>query len=327
MVIRIASMYTILDHIPIGMKRQGSTNGGEWGGPCPRCGGRDRFRAWPKTGRFWCRQCEWAGDTIDLLRELKGMSFQEAKSAVYPGHELYMPPRSEATTINTVKLLKAPNSTWCNRAWEVAKECVDRLWSPEGSGVLDWLRSRGLSDEIIESASLGYSSEEREDDSSAWGIDREKHIFIDKGVVIPWFIGGEIWRLNIRRNGKPKYRGPAGYSNGLYLADGIRPRCTVVLTEGEFDALSIVQAVQRFVAVATGTTSGSRKPKWIARLAQAEKVLVAFDSDDAGEKAAQYWLTVLPNAKRVKPTSHDANQMLQNGEDLNAWLMAEIQYA
>jgi len=43
-----------------------STNGGEWAGPCPFCGGTDRCRVWPNQegGRFWCRQCEAQGDAI-----------------------------------------------------------------------------------------------------------------------------------------------------------------------------------------------------------------------------------------------------------------------
>jgi hypothetical protein len=45
--------------------------GTEWAGPCPSCGGTDRFRVWPgPPGRFWCRQCTWSGDAITLVRNL-----------------------------------------------------------------------------------------------------------------------------------------------------------------------------------------------------------------------------------------------------------------
>ena len=37
----------------------------ESAGPCPKCGGRDRFVVWD-TGRFLCRQCEFKGDNLDL---------------------------------------------------------------------------------------------------------------------------------------------------------------------------------------------------------------------------------------------------------------------
>jgi len=60
-----------------------STNQGEWAGPCPFCGGRDRFRLWPfegSTGRWWCRQCGKTGDGIALFMQLNTTNFAEAKA-------------------------------------------------------------------------------------------------------------------------------------------------------------------------------------------------------------------------------------------------------
>lgn len=50
--------------------------GKEWAGPCPKCGGRDRFivRA---NDRFWCRQCEFKGDNLDLYCEQNGTTIKE----------------------------------------------------------------------------------------------------------------------------------------------------------------------------------------------------------------------------------------------------------
>lgn len=54
------------------LKRKANTNGGEYCGPCPFCGGRDRFQVWPKhpdgKGRFYCRGCERTGDAVDYKR-------------------------------------------------------------------------------------------------------------------------------------------------------------------------------------------------------------------------------------------------------------------
>ena len=63
------------------LQRVASTGNGEYSGPCPVCGGNDRFRVWPNEGdkgRFWCRQCDIKGDSIDYLRVVKGLSFQDA---------------------------------------------------------------------------------------------------------------------------------------------------------------------------------------------------------------------------------------------------------
>lgn len=64
------------------MRRASSTNGGEYAGPCPGCGGHDRFRVWPEQGRYWCRRCEKQGDLIQYLRDFRGLSFQDAARTV-----------------------------------------------------------------------------------------------------------------------------------------------------------------------------------------------------------------------------------------------------
>jgi|GEM_PF-1170764 len=63
----------------------------EFSGPCPACGGKDRFRIWPEENRYWCRRCGVQGDSIQYLRDFHGLSFQEAlefiDSGAIDGHE------------------------------------------------------------------------------------------------------------------------------------------------------------------------------------------------------------------------------------------------
>ena len=61
---------------------------GEYCCPCPFCGGIDRFCVWPENNNAWCRQCDWKGDDIQLLRDLEGFSFQEAAEATGKGHKV-----------------------------------------------------------------------------------------------------------------------------------------------------------------------------------------------------------------------------------------------
>jgi len=60
------------------LKRVASTGGGEWAGPCPKCGGTDRLRVWDKKNQFWCRQCGAKGDSIEFLKWTKGLSYADA---------------------------------------------------------------------------------------------------------------------------------------------------------------------------------------------------------------------------------------------------------
>jgi DNA primase len=37
------------------LRKVASTRGGEYAGPCPFCGGRDRLRVQPERRLWWCR--------------------------------------------------------------------------------------------------------------------------------------------------------------------------------------------------------------------------------------------------------------------------------
>jgi hypothetical protein len=52
--------------------------GGERVGPCPVCGGRDRFSINPAKQLWNCRGCGVGGDAYDLVRHLSGGSFRDA---------------------------------------------------------------------------------------------------------------------------------------------------------------------------------------------------------------------------------------------------------
>jgi hypothetical protein len=58
----------------INLKRVGA----EFVGPCPRCGGEDRFAVHTKKNIFNCRGCSVGGDVIKLVEHLDGVDFNAA---------------------------------------------------------------------------------------------------------------------------------------------------------------------------------------------------------------------------------------------------------
>jgi hypothetical protein len=61
----------------LGIKWRGG-RAGEHVGPCPVCGGTDRFAVNPRKGVWLCRRCDLGGDGIALARHVLGLGFREA---------------------------------------------------------------------------------------------------------------------------------------------------------------------------------------------------------------------------------------------------------
>src|SRR5437879_1474545 len=293
--------------------RKSTSRSGQYNGHCIfKCGGlgNDRLRVQPYYGEygwFMCSMCDTKGSGVDYLMIKRGMSKQEALKTVgwkpRDGSEpKFIIPRSAFQEQPTHE---APNEIWQESAKAFVRYAVETLWSPAGESALNYLRSRGLKDATIEKSFLGYNPSEKWRPGEKWG--REKKQFLAQGIVIPWLIGMDLWRVTIRDENAvhpdPRYRQVWGGSNGLYLGSNFlhynRP---VLLVEGEFDALSIAQEAGKHVVVcATGTTEGSHTAKWITALAVQETVLLSFDADEHGDKASDWWMHTLDNATRLRP--------------------------
>lgn len=307
------------------LRRVASTKGGEYSGPCPFCGGRDRFRVWPehKGGQWWCRQCGKGGDGIAYLVE-RG-SITPAEAGKMRRGDLGVAPLARTNPLPPAPRhpdrLAPPGPDWQGAARAFVAESAAALWAPTGERALSWLRGRGLTDETIHAAGLGYNAQDRRPLRAAWGLDGDKPLWLPRGIVIPWVIGGDLWRVNIRRpRGDPKYTGPAGSSNGLYNADALTTTKPAILVEGEIDALTLSQVAGDLVTpVATGSTEGARRPRWVAALSLCPSVLVAYDADKAGEDAAAWWVRVV-DGKRWRPFWEDTNAMYQDGVNIRHWV-------
>jgi len=347
------------------LRRTSSKNGGEYSGPCPLCRrGQDRFKVWPAQGRWAClgikagrAGCDRGGDAIDYLRQHDGLSYAAARAvwgwSLGIGAPASLPLPSPAPWAPPTEPLRPPSAVWQQRALAWVAYCERTLFGERGRHVRAWLAQRGLGEACMRQARLGYHPDDHYDARSLWGLSvdaaqnhgeqagGEPHgrVWLPNGVVIPWFIDGAIWRVNVRRlltpgqvsAGQTKYVGPAGFTNALYGADSLAPNRPVVLVEGEIDALTLVQTAGDLVAaVATGSTGGARRAGWVARLALAPLVLVAFDADanGAGDQAAGWWLNVLAKAVRLRPVGgKDVNAMHTAGIDVRAWVQAGLSAA
>lgn len=71
---------------PLGFKLP--PRGREYEGPCPRCGGNDRFSINPKKNLWNCRHCGGGNDAISLVMHARGCDFRDAVAFLAGEHVL-----------------------------------------------------------------------------------------------------------------------------------------------------------------------------------------------------------------------------------------------
>lgn len=320
----------------VALIRQAVTHGGEWAGPCPFCStGQDRLRVWPNHesgyGRWWCRVCAQGGDAIQYVRLRDRINFPDAVQ-ILAGAGL--PPARRETLALTpdgeVDLHRPPSAQWQAQARSVVDGAMAALWEAEGKRARAWLKGRGLSDDTIRAAHLGYFSTDRRELAEGWGL-AGKPLYLPRGILIPCEVGGVLWYLKIRRPaGKPKYLQARGGRPALYWADSLAGNVAAVFCEGEFDTLLLWQEAGDLVGVATLGSAANRLNvgAWGPYLLPVAHRLLAYDLDDAGEKGAGAlgWLKGVRKLTVPRPTSADKDltDFHKRGGNLRQWLINEL---
>ena len=99
-------------------------------GPCPRCGGRDRFAINIGKQVWNCRGCSRGGDAIELVRHVQGCSFREAVAFLDCGAALSSRPfvpwssRTRPTTVDDRAALDYAGKIW-NDADTLGPEAIE----------------------------------------------------------------------------------------------------------------------------------------------------------------------------------------------------------
>ena len=198
-------------------------------GPAPGRRGEGGRRLWWKCplhedpnpsfcvepGRRWwkCFGCGEEGDAPKLVIKLNGVAFPEAVrivaelSGIVPPSGASPRPRPPASPTASkpekppARPPEGPSGLPLDEASTLVTEAAGRLWTPKGTEAVAYLHNRGLTDETIKAARLGWTPcvmiPTREGD----------RCFQARGVVIPWFDGDRLALVKIRQHEgrKPKY--------------------------------------------------------------------------------------------------------------------------
>ena len=213
--------------------------------------------------------------------------------------------------------------------------------SPEA---LRYLDARGLGNmELIERFKLGYANRtlayrlapkafkagaELRAALQRVGILRESgHEHFNGSIVIPLFgsdesdprsrhVVGAYARklLDNLRAGTPKHLYLPGPHRGVFNRDGVEGQAEVILCEALLDALTFWVAGYRNVTSCYGVNGFTDELLGALKACGAQRVLIAFDRDEAGDRAAEAL------AQRLMGEGLDAFRLLfPKGEDANSY--------
>ena len=173
-----------------------------------------------------------------------------------------------------------------NALEESAKRQMTALYTPEGASTLNYLHSRGWTDEEIEKAELGYISV-----NEAHTIVNQDGIGTDYTLSIPLRSGGRIYGFKFRtinaqvpQNRKYVYLTGTTKRDNLFNLTGIlQENGSIVVVEGELDALHAqVRGINGVVA-----TGGGKLTEELLQAATGrgiKRITLLFDKDEKGEE-------------------------------------------
>lgn len=262
-------------------------------------------------------RCNTGGDVLDWLQKYRHLCFVDAL------HVLDHPTGERRDIERRVSaVVAAPPLRWQKAAAEVVTITEKTLWSPIGRNARAYLEGRGLTTDTIRRARIGYVP-------GNWrSRKRIAGLAVPCGITIPWFAGGVLWAVKVRRAcGIPKYGQIAGGSTaGLFGADQLVGARIAMFCEGEFDALLAHQEAGSIVSVVTlGSAVNALSAYWHDLLLSCQLVLVAYDHDQAGERGAQLLSTTSARFRTIQlPSGNDISDFHVHGGDICRWVEHEL---
>ena len=277
------------------------------------------FSVTPSKQMYYCFGCGAGGNVFNFVMEYENYSFGEALSHLADRAGVQLP-RIEYSSEAREKAKQRETLLEINR--QAAQYFYYQLRRESGQIGYRYLTDRGLSDETIRKFGLGYSDKFSDDlykflkgkgygddqlrDSGLFNVD-ERHGMYDKfwnRVIFPIMdvnnrvigFGGRVMG-----DGKPKYLNSPetkifDKSRNLYGLNVARTsrKPYLILCEGYMDVISMHQSGFTNAVASLGTSLTSGHASLLKRYTQ--EVLLLYDSDEAGVKAALRAIPILREA-------------------------------
>lgn len=334
-------------HVPLKKK------GANWWGNCPFHGEKTAsFSVNPVKGFFKCFGCSKGGNAYTFLMELEGLNFPEAIKRVAEISGVPLPEPIDDKNYERNKKRKQEQKAVADQVIELNRYALE-FWehhltenNPHSKAAREYLEKREISAETIKKFRIGYApdswdalmsllKEKGADEkliemSGLVSINEEKKRVYDRfrgRVMFPVLnVDGNpiAFGARILDQGEPKYLNspetPA-YIKGDHLyglfqsKENIRKQKYAILVEGYLDLIALYQFGITNCVASLGTAFTEQQSRLLGRFAK--KVVVNYDGDKAGVKAARRAIeTLLADDFEIKIL------VLPNGQDPDDFIRA-----
>ena len=308
----------------------------------------------PKTNLWHCFGCDAGGSVIDWVMRMHKVSFRHACELLAKQHPALAAATSTSTAptasakLSQGKLRTAQSFSLAAGDQELLDQVIDFYHttlkaSPEA---LEYLEKRGLGSlELIDHFRLGYANRtlayrlapkqykagaEMRTALQRVGILRDSgHEHFNGSIVVPLFgasagsapraVVGAYARklLDNLRAGTPKHLYLPGPHRGVFNREGLGGQSEIILCEALIDAMTFWAAGYRNVTSCYGVNGMTEELLGALTSCGAQRVLVAFDRDEAGDRGAE------AVAKQLTAAGLDCFRLLfPKGMDANAYAAA-----
>jgi DNA primase len=273
------------------------------------------FSVNPAKDIFYCFGCSKGGSVFNFVMEIERVSFPEAVKIVAEKANVPLPvmvedQKFEARRKEADEVIEL--NSWALEWWEKQLEQNNA----EARAARDYLAGREIQDETRKAFRLGYAPDSWDALSTHLKQRGATQAQIERsGLVVKKDAGGFYDRFRgrlifpvldaqgravafggrtLQPDGEPKYLNSpetAAYTKGRHLfglnltRDEIRKRKFAILVEGYLDLIIPYQFGVRNMAASLGTALTPEQAKLLGRFAR--KVVVNYDGDSAGVKAAK----------------------------------------
>jgi DNA primase len=285
-------------------------NGGRYWGLCPFHNEKTpSFSVRPDVQVYYCFGCKAGGDVISFVMETEHLEFIEALKELAERVHMPLPDTTDMTELHRSRTERESILALNKRA---AQWFHSRLWTNDGKPYLDYLYRRGLDDSGIRRFGLGAAGADgqsltralRDGDTPEELIvkaclavkreDRSFDFFRGRAMFPILDAKGGVVAFGGRTMGdqQPKYLNSPdtpvfNKRRNVYGVHELRKAKNlrrIVLVEGYMDAVSLLNAGVVGVVATLGTSLTPEQVTLIRRYAP--EALIAYDGDEAGQKAA-----------------------------------------